>query len=119
MYNSVDDGGKPFGSQLTLDDLFQRSFQIHDPDAKWISGKYSQRLEFLSNTATFMFNKFLSEESYALFVSLPVCHFVVTCTAKDCPPLSQDVYVILRFTYVIKGMGLNHTSFYSNTVLLI
>ncbi|XP_040004697.1 inactive dipeptidyl peptidase 10-like [Xiphias gladius] len=36
---SKDDGGKPFGSQLTLDDLFQRSFQIHDPDAKWISGE--------------------------------------------------------------------------------
>ncbi|XP_076603008.1 inactive dipeptidyl peptidase 10-like [Chaetodon auriga] len=34
---SKDDGGKPFGSQLTLDDLFQRNFQIHDPDAKWIS----------------------------------------------------------------------------------
>uniref|UniRef100_A0A8C9ZZ65 Dipeptidyl-peptidase 10 (Non-functional) n=1 Tax=Sander lucioperca TaxID=283035 RepID=A0A8C9ZZ65_SANLU len=35
---SKDDGGKPFGSHLTLDDLFQRNFQIHDPDAKWISG---------------------------------------------------------------------------------
>uniref|UniRef100_UPI0037E8AFD8 inactive dipeptidyl peptidase 10-like n=1 Tax=Semicossyphus pulcher TaxID=241346 RepID=UPI0037E8AFD8 len=34
---SKDDSGKPFGSQLTLDDLFQRNFQIHDPDAKWIS----------------------------------------------------------------------------------
>ncbi|XP_070694436.1 inactive dipeptidyl peptidase 10-like [Pempheris klunzingeri] len=34
---SKDDGGKAFGSQLTLDDLFQRNFQIHDPDAKWIS----------------------------------------------------------------------------------
>uniref|UniRef100_A0A3B5BIP1 Inactive dipeptidyl peptidase 10-like n=1 Tax=Stegastes partitus TaxID=144197 RepID=A0A3B5BIP1_9TELE len=34
---SKDDLGKSFGSQLTLDDLFQRSFQIHDPDAKWIN----------------------------------------------------------------------------------
>ncbi|TNN53554.1 Inactive dipeptidyl peptidase 10 [Liparis tanakae] len=34
---SKDDGGKPFGSQLTLDDLFQRNFQIYDPDAKWMS----------------------------------------------------------------------------------
>ncbi|XP_044072620.1 inactive dipeptidyl peptidase 10-like isoform X2 [Siniperca chuatsi] len=34
---SKDDGGKPFGSQLTLDDLCQRNFQIHDPDAKWVS----------------------------------------------------------------------------------
>ncbi|KAI3356568.1 hypothetical protein L3Q82_017769, partial [Scortum barcoo] len=34
---SKDDGGKLFGSHLTLDDLFQRNFQIHDPDAKWIS----------------------------------------------------------------------------------
>ncbi|XP_033473242.2 inactive dipeptidyl peptidase 10-like [Epinephelus lanceolatus] len=33
---SKDDSGKPFGSRLTLDDLFQRNFQIHDPDAKWI-----------------------------------------------------------------------------------
>nr|XP_020475860.1 inactive dipeptidyl peptidase 10-like isoform X1 [Monopterus albus] len=35
---SKDDGGRSFGSQLTLDDLFQRNFQVHDPDAKWISG---------------------------------------------------------------------------------
>ncbi|XP_078142321.1 inactive dipeptidyl peptidase 10-like [Centroberyx gerrardi] len=34
---SRDDGGKSFGSQLTLDDLFQRNFQVHDPDAKWIN----------------------------------------------------------------------------------
>ncbi|KAM6979334.1 inactive dipeptidyl peptidase 10-like [Tautogolabrus adspersus] len=34
---SKDDSGKLFGSQLTLDDLFQRNFQIHDPDAKWIN----------------------------------------------------------------------------------
>lgn len=40
----VDDRGKPSGSQLTLDDLFQRNFQIHDSDAKWISGKYVRNL---------------------------------------------------------------------------
>ncbi|CAJ1078651.1 inactive dipeptidyl peptidase 10-like isoform X1 [Xyrichtys novacula] len=34
---SKDDSGKLTGSQLTLDDLFQRNFQIHDPDAKWIN----------------------------------------------------------------------------------
>ncbi|XP_058478976.1 inactive dipeptidyl peptidase 10-like [Solea solea] len=36
---SKDDGGKHLGSQLTLEDLFQRNFQIHDPHAKWISGE--------------------------------------------------------------------------------
>ncbi|XP_024116224.1 inactive dipeptidyl peptidase 10 isoform X2 [Oryzias melastigma] len=36
---SKDTGSKTSGSPLTLDDLFQRSFQIHDPDAKWISAK--------------------------------------------------------------------------------
>ncbi|XP_034430778.1 inactive dipeptidyl peptidase 10-like [Hippoglossus hippoglossus] len=36
---SRDDGVKPSGSQLTVDDLFHRDFQIHEPDAKWISGK--------------------------------------------------------------------------------
>ncbi|XP_051814855.1 inactive dipeptidyl peptidase 10-like isoform X2 [Acanthochromis polyacanthus] len=36
---SKDDLGKSFGSQLTLDDLFQRNFQIHDPDAKWINDR--------------------------------------------------------------------------------
>lgn len=40
----VDDGGKSSGSQFTLDDLFQRDFQIHDADAKWISGKYVRKL---------------------------------------------------------------------------
>ena len=35
-----DDGSKLFASQLTLDDLFNRHFQVHDPDAKWISGVY-------------------------------------------------------------------------------
>ncbi|KAJ3591894.1 hypothetical protein NHX12_007024 [Muraenolepis orangiensis] len=34
---SKDDGSKSVGSQLTLDDLFDRRFQVHDPDAKWIS----------------------------------------------------------------------------------
>ncbi|XP_076023937.1 inactive dipeptidyl peptidase 10-like [Genypterus blacodes] len=34
---SKDDGAKSLGSHLTLDDLFQRTFQVHDPDAKWIS----------------------------------------------------------------------------------
>ncbi|XP_056145090.1 inactive dipeptidyl peptidase 10-like [Lampris incognitus] len=34
---SKDDGAKPSGSQLTLDDIFQRNFQVHDPDAKWIN----------------------------------------------------------------------------------
>ncbi|XP_051938967.1 inactive dipeptidyl peptidase 10-like [Hippocampus zosterae] len=36
---SKDDRGHFGGSQLTLDDIFQRNFQIHDPDAKWISEK--------------------------------------------------------------------------------
>lgn len=40
FYLSVDDSGKPTGSQLTVDDLFQKDFQIHDPDAKWINSKY-------------------------------------------------------------------------------
>uniref|UniRef100_A0A3Q1J4D9 Dipeptidyl peptidase like 10 n=1 Tax=Anabas testudineus TaxID=64144 RepID=A0A3Q1J4D9_ANATE len=40
----VDDGGKSSGSHLTLDDLFQRDFQIHDIDAKWISGKYVRNM---------------------------------------------------------------------------
>ncbi|XP_041663100.1 inactive dipeptidyl peptidase 10-like [Cheilinus undulatus] len=34
---SKDDSGKLLGSQLTLDDLFHRNFQIHDPDARWIN----------------------------------------------------------------------------------
>ncbi|XP_014831268.1 PREDICTED: dipeptidyl aminopeptidase-like protein 6 [Poecilia mexicana] len=39
---SQDGSGKPLGAPLALDDLFQRSFQIHDPEAKWISGKFNQ-----------------------------------------------------------------------------
>lgn len=35
----VDNGGQAFGSPLTLDDLFDRNFQVHDPGAKWINGK--------------------------------------------------------------------------------
>ncbi|XP_068184642.1 inactive dipeptidyl peptidase 10-like [Antennarius striatus] len=34
---STDDDGRGSGSPLTLDDLFQRTFQIHDPEAKWVS----------------------------------------------------------------------------------
>lgn len=37
----VDDGGKRSGSPLTLDDLFNRNFQVHDPGAKWINGKHT------------------------------------------------------------------------------
>ncbi|XP_053732954.1 inactive dipeptidyl peptidase 10-like [Synchiropus splendidus] len=34
---SKDDSGKLSGTILTLDDIFDREFQIHDPDAKWIN----------------------------------------------------------------------------------
>ncbi|XP_055086489.1 inactive dipeptidyl peptidase 10-like [Periophthalmus magnuspinnatus] len=34
---SRDDGGKPFVIPLTVDDLFDPNFQIHDPEAKWIN----------------------------------------------------------------------------------
>uniref|UniRef100_H3DKF2 Dipeptidyl-peptidase 10 (Non-functional) n=1 Tax=Tetraodon nigroviridis TaxID=99883 RepID=H3DKF2_TETNG len=34
---SKDDGGKRSGLALTLDDLFDRNFQVHDPGAKWIN----------------------------------------------------------------------------------
>ncbi|XP_029692971.1 inactive dipeptidyl peptidase 10-like isoform X1 [Takifugu rubripes] len=34
---SKDNAGKPSGSPLTLDDLFDRNFQVHDPGAKWIN----------------------------------------------------------------------------------
>ncbi|KAM6984943.1 inactive dipeptidyl peptidase 10-like [Aplochiton taeniatus] len=34
---SKDEGPKSLGSQLTVDDLFQRHFQVHDPEAKWIN----------------------------------------------------------------------------------
>lgn len=37
----TDGGDRHSGSKLTLDDLFHRDFQIHDPDAKWISGEYT------------------------------------------------------------------------------
>lgn len=47
LFFPVDDGGKHAGSQLTLDDLFHRNFQIHDPNAKWISGEFFTELTFL------------------------------------------------------------------------
>uniref|UniRef100_A0AAV2K0Y0 Uncharacterized protein n=1 Tax=Knipowitschia caucasica TaxID=637954 RepID=A0AAV2K0Y0_KNICA len=34
---SRDDGGKPCVVPLTVNDLFDPSFQIHDPEAKWIN----------------------------------------------------------------------------------
>ncbi|XP_008401424.1 inactive dipeptidyl peptidase 10-like [Poecilia reticulata] len=36
---SHDGSGRPLAAPLALDDLFQRSFQIHDPEAKWISAQ--------------------------------------------------------------------------------
>ncbi|KAL4616633.1 inactive dipeptidyl peptidase 10-like [Arapaima gigas] len=34
---SKENGARFQGSPLTLDDLFQRDFQVHDPEAKWIN----------------------------------------------------------------------------------
>ncbi|XP_066542027.1 inactive dipeptidyl peptidase 10-like [Hoplias malabaricus] len=34
---SKDDGSKGLGSHLTLDDLFLKEFQVHAPEAQWIS----------------------------------------------------------------------------------
>lgn len=39
LFSPVGDGEKRSGSPLTLDDLFDRNFQVHDPGAKWINGK--------------------------------------------------------------------------------
>nr|XP_057938825.1 inactive dipeptidyl peptidase 10-like isoform X8 [Doryrhamphus excisus] len=36
--NWKDNYGQFSGSHLTLDDIFHRNFQIHDPQAKWLSG---------------------------------------------------------------------------------
>ncbi|TWW80311.1 Inactive dipeptidyl peptidase 10 [Takifugu flavidus] len=37
IHQLPDNAGKPSGSPLTLDDLFDRNFQVHDPGAKWIN----------------------------------------------------------------------------------
>ncbi|XP_054909081.1 inactive dipeptidyl peptidase 10-like isoform X2 [Poeciliopsis prolifica] len=66
---SPDGSGKPLIAPLALDDLFQRSFQIHDPQAKWISAQevvyrgwngdvfkldvYSDETELLLKNSTF------------------------------------------------------------------
>lgn len=44
----VDDGGKRSGSPLTLDDLFNRNFQVHDPGAKWINGIHTHTKKQIS-----------------------------------------------------------------------
>lgn len=42
----VDNDGKRSGSPLTLNDLFDRNFQVHDPGAKWINGKQKKNLYY-------------------------------------------------------------------------
>uniref|UniRef100_A0A3B3U5F5 Uncharacterized protein n=1 Tax=Poecilia latipinna TaxID=48699 RepID=A0A3B3U5F5_9TELE len=67
---SQDGSGKTLGAPLALDDLFQRSFEIHDPEAKWISAQeviyrswngdifklnvYSNETELLLKNSTFV-----------------------------------------------------------------
>ncbi|XP_036396627.1 inactive dipeptidyl peptidase 10-like [Megalops cyprinoides] len=34
---SKDDSSKSLGSRLTLDDLFERDFLVHDPEAQWVN----------------------------------------------------------------------------------
>uniref|UniRef100_A0A3Q3X3D4 Uncharacterized protein n=1 Tax=Mola mola TaxID=94237 RepID=A0A3Q3X3D4_MOLML len=80
---SKDDGGKHSGSPLTLDDLFERSFQIHDPDAKWISGTYVSNLN--SNTAKLMLNLFLLKGFMASkFAVSPDLNFVLLGYDVNC-----------------------------------
>uniref|UniRef100_A0AAX7ULM9 Dipeptidylpeptidase IV N-terminal domain-containing protein n=1 Tax=Astatotilapia calliptera TaxID=8154 RepID=A0AAX7ULM9_ASTCA len=68
---SKDDGGKLFGTPLTLDDLFEKKFQIHDPDAKWIKDEIIFRSwdgdVFKINTRTNETDLLLKNTTFATF----------------------------------------------------
>uniref|UniRef100_A0A8C5DXU3 Inactive dipeptidyl peptidase 10-like n=1 Tax=Gouania willdenowi TaxID=441366 RepID=A0A8C5DXU3_GOUWI len=72
----ADDASNTFGSKLTIDDLFQRNFQIHDPNAKWIN---EEEVIFRSqNGDVFKFNMNRNETDLLLrnttFVSKLIQH---------------------------------------------
>uniref|UniRef100_A0A4W5NJ54 Dipeptidyl peptidase like 10 n=1 Tax=Hucho hucho TaxID=62062 RepID=A0A4W5NJ54_9TELE len=65
----TDDGAKSLGTQLTLDDLFQREFQVHDPDAKWINGMFIQYIHNSTYQMSLIFEitLYLSQMYFATF----------------------------------------------------
>lgn len=84
LFSPVDDLDKNTGSQLTLDDLFQRNFQIHEPDAKWISGKYVKKTQFMFPVQRlnpccigrgFGYNPWPFAAGHSLSLSPLSCHF--------------------------------------------
>uniref|UniRef100_A0A674A2P9 Inactive dipeptidyl peptidase 10-like n=1 Tax=Salmo trutta TaxID=8032 RepID=A0A674A2P9_SALTR len=63
----ADDGSKSLGTQLTLDDLFQREFQVHDPDAKWINGRTWDGDVFKANMQSNETDLLLKNTTFATF----------------------------------------------------
>uniref|UniRef100_A0A8C7VRK7 Uncharacterized protein n=1 Tax=Oncorhynchus mykiss TaxID=8022 RepID=A0A8C7VRK7_ONCMY len=104
----TDDGAKSLGTQLTLDDLFQREFQVHDPDAKWINGMFMQ---YIHNSTYLMslvsvITLYLSQMYFATFKASkfavsPDLNFVL---------LGYDVKQVYRYSFLASYLIYNlHT----------
>uniref|UniRef100_A0A8C6KWL9 Inactive dipeptidyl peptidase 10-like n=1 Tax=Nothobranchius furzeri TaxID=105023 RepID=A0A8C6KWL9_NOTFU len=101
---SKDNGGNPFGSQLMLDDLFQRNFQIHDPDATWISRTLSKnnfrQIQYKTDKTVFLFTSQVTFKATKFAVS-PDKNFVL---------LGYDVRQVYQHSFLASYLVYNlHT----------
>uniref|UniRef100_A0A8C9WCN4 Inactive dipeptidyl peptidase 10-like n=1 Tax=Scleropages formosus TaxID=113540 RepID=A0A8C9WCN4_SCLFO len=110
---SKENGATFLGSPLSLDDLFRRDFQVHDPEAKWINGtcpnsnrfhRHDKNAEILMKNTTFAMFK------ASKFAISPDLNFVLL--AYDVKQVSESDF---RFTFTQKLsiLGLKYSIFMS------
>nr|XP_057938819.1 inactive dipeptidyl peptidase 10-like isoform X3 [Doryrhamphus excisus] len=106
--NWKDNYGQFSGSHLTLDDIFHRNFQIHDPQAKWLSEKdvifYSWDRDLLKiNTETNKTELLLKNTTFSTFKASkfavsPDLNFVL---------LGYDVRQVFRHSFLASYLIFN------------
>ncbi|XP_028292292.1 inactive dipeptidyl peptidase 10-like isoform X2 [Gouania willdenowi] len=108
---SKDDASNTFGSKLTIDDLFQRNFQIHDPNAKWIN---EEEVIFRSqNGDVFKFNMNRNETDLLLrnttFETFKASEFAVS-PDLNYVLLAYDVKQVYQYSFLASYLIYNlHT----------
>uniref|UniRef100_A0A8C9VCD4 Inactive dipeptidyl peptidase 10-like n=1 Tax=Scleropages formosus TaxID=113540 RepID=A0A8C9VCD4_SCLFO len=113
---SKENGATFLGSPLSLDDLFRRDFQVHDPEAKWINGTCpnSNRFHRHDKNVTCEAEILMKNTTFAMFKASkfaisPDLNFVL---------LAYDVKQVFQHSFLASYLMYNLRTRYSSVVEL-